>query len=150
MKVKAAKRGRLTFGDMPKDYVGLCGLFLPRPIRDKDDFENVRAVADAMAGFYDRFTSDQTDYFEMLCALMEDYDAANPRKSKVPTVSGADVLKHLMAEREMSGADLSRLLGGSRLLGPMIMRGERRLTADHIRTLSAHFGVSADVFLLEK
>jgi antitoxin component HigA of HigAB toxin-antitoxin module len=29
----------------------------------------------------------------------------------------------------------------------MILRGERTLTLNHVRTLARHFGVSADVFL---
>jgi antitoxin component HigA of HigAB toxin-antitoxin module len=29
----------------------------------------------------------------------------------------------------------------------MILRGERRLTLDHVRTLARHFGVSADLFV---
>jgi antitoxin component HigA of HigAB toxin-antitoxin module len=39
------------------------------------------------------------------------------------------------------------LLGAHRTLGGMILRGERKLTVDHVRALSAHFGVSADLFL---
>lgn len=30
----------LTFEKMPKDYAGLCGLFLPRPIHDRVGYEN--------------------------------------------------------------------------------------------------------------
>jgi len=40
---------------------------------------------------------------------------------------------------KMSAADLSRVLGSDRSLGPKLLRGERRLTADHIRTLARHF-----------
>ena len=58
-----------------------------------------------------------------------------------------DVLKHLLGEQGLVAADLSRLLGGSRNLGAMILRGERKLTLNHVRTLARHFGVSADVFL---
>ena len=29
----------------------------------------------------------------------------------------------------------------------MILRGERKLTLNHVRTLAQYFGVSADVFL---
>ena len=47
----------------------------------------------------------------------------------------------------MSVADLARLLGVHRTLGAMILRGERRLALNHVRTLARHFGVSADVFL---
>jgi antitoxin component HigA of HigAB toxin-antitoxin module len=58
-----------------------------------------------------------------------------------------DALKHLLEERGMSAADLSRILDTSRNLGAMILRGERKLTLNHVRTLARHFGVSADVFL---
>lgn len=47
----------------------------------------------------------------------------------------------------MSAADLARLLDVHRTLGAMILRGERKLTLKHVRTLARHFGVSADVFL---
>jgi len=47
----------------------------------------------------------------------------------------------------LTAADLSRLLGGSRNLGAMILRGERKLTLNHVRTLARHFHVSADLFL---
>ena len=35
----------------------------------------------------------------------------------------------------------------SRNLGAMILRGERKMTLNHVRTLAKHFGVSADLFL---
>lgn len=41
----------------------------------------------------------------------------------------------------------TRLLDVHRTLGAMILRGERKLTLNHVRTLARHFGVSADVFL---
>ena len=47
----------------------------------------------------------------------------------------------------MNGADLSRLLGSHRTLGAMILRGERKLTVEHVRVLCSHFGVSSDLFL---
>src|SRR5713226_9045490 len=58
-----------------------------------------------------------------------------------------DMLKHLLGEQGLAAADLSRLLGGSRNVGAMIPRGERKLRLYHVRTLARHFGVSADVFL---
>jgi hypothetical protein len=41
----------------------------------------------------------------------------------------------------------SRLIGGSRNLGSMILRGDRNLTLDHIRTLSERFNVGAALFI---
>ena len=47
----------------------------------------------------------------------------------------------------LSGADLSRILGGSRNLGAMILRGDRNLTLAHIRKLAARFKVGPELFI---
>jgi HTH-type transcriptional regulator/antitoxin HigA len=134
MKTKTTPR----FEDLPKDYEGLCRVLLPRPIRDAVDYDNVSEITDAMALWQDDFTKDQRDYFELLSSLLEEFDAANV---KWPKLSGLDLLKHLLDEHQMSAADLSRVLGASRNLGAMILRGERKLTVEHIRQLSTHFKV---------
>jgi antitoxin component HigA of HigAB toxin-antitoxin module len=51
-----------------------------------------------------------------------------------------------MAAREMSIADLGRLLGSSGLASD-ICAGKRGLSKSHIAKLSAHFHVSSSVFL---
>jgi HTH-type transcriptional regulator/antitoxin HigA len=135
---------KLRFQDLPKDYAALCRVFLPRPIHDAVDYANIVEVADAMVLWHDDFNGDQADYFELLCSLIEEYDS---KHVKWPKVTGVDALKHLLGEQGLAAADLSRLLGGSRNLGAMILRGERNLTLNHVRTLARHFGVSADLFL---
>jgi HTH-type transcriptional regulator/antitoxin HigA len=135
---------RLRFGDLPRDYVGLCALLPPRPIHDAVDYANVSEVTDAMVLWQDDLTPDQRDYFDLLCSLLEDYDTAH---TKWPKVTGPDVLKHLLAEHGLSAAGLSRILGASRNLGAMILRGERNLTLAHVRKLAAHFKVSPELFL---
>ncbi len=137
-------RTKLRFQDLPKDYPGLCRQFLPRPIHDAIDYANVAEATDAMALWGDDFTPEQLDYFDLLCTLIENYDAANV---KWPKVSGVDVLKHLLAEHDLAAADVSRILGGSRNLGAMILRGERNLTLPHIRKLAAHFKLDAAAFI---
>ena len=139
MKTTQPKTG---FARMPKDYAGLCRILTPRPIHDKAEFQNILEITDALAGH--KLTPDQEDYFDLLCSLIEEYDSKNV---KWPNVMGVDVLKHLLGEQGLAAADLSRLLGGSRNLGAMILRGERKLTLNHVRTLSRRFGVSADLFL---
>ena len=135
---------KFRFADLPKDYVSLCRVFLPRPIHDAVDYANVAEVADAMALWQDDFSRDQADYFDLLCTLIEEYDAENV---KWPRVKGVDVLKHLLDEHNLAAADLSRILGGSRNLGAMILRGDRNLTLAHVRKLAAHFKVSPELFV---
>jgi len=130
------------FADFPKDYQDLCSLLMPRPIHDEVELSNVSEITEVMAGH--ELSNDQEDYFDLLCRLIEDYE----REQVVePEVHGLDVLNHLLEAHDMSAAALSRLLGASRTLGAMILRGDRKLTAEHVRTLSKHFSVSADLFL---
>lgn len=140
MKAKTA----LEFTALPKDYAGLCRLQMPRPIHDRVEYANVADVTDAMALWKDDFSADQRDYFDLLCGLLEEYDRAHVRWPKAGVQAR---LRHLLAESGMSAADLSRLLGGSRNLGAMILRGDRNLTVAHIRQLSDHFRVSPELFI---
>jgi len=137
-------RTQVRFAELPKDYPGLCRALLPRPIHDAVDYANVTEIADALALWQDDFTPDQADYFDLLCSLIEDYDAEHV---KWPKVRGLDLLKHLLAEHHLAAADLSRILEGSRNLGAMILRGERNLTVPHIRKLAEFFKVSVAVFI---
>ena len=132
------------FQAMPKDYAGLCRVFLPRPIHDKAGYENTVEVADAFAGFEHEMTGDQNDYFDLLCDLIEKREKET---SPPPELRALDLLKHLVAEHNLSGAGLSRIPGKSLTLGPMILRGERKITADHAVRLGSNFGLRADVFL---
>jgi antitoxin component HigA of HigAB toxin-antitoxin module len=132
------------FIQMPKDYLGLCRMFLPRPIHDRVGYENTVEVADAFAGFEERMTDDQNDYFELLCDLIEKRDKETAKPSKFRAL---DLLKHLAHEHSLSGADFSRILGRTTSLGPMILRGERKLTAAHAVCLGKYFGLRPDVFL---
>src|SRR6266542_3599821 len=97
-------RTKLRFQDLPKDYAALCWVFLPRPIHDAVDYANVVEVTDAMVLWHQDFTRDQADYFELLCSLIEDYDAEHVKWAKV---KGRDILQHLLDEHKLAAADLS-------------------------------------------
>jgi antitoxin component HigA of HigAB toxin-antitoxin module len=137
----------VQFADLPADYAGLCRRHLPRPIRDDIDYTNTTEITDALAGH--DLTPDQADYFDLLCGLIEDYDQERmPRRARSGT--GLAALKHLLAEHDMTAAELARLLGVHRTLGAMILRGERQLTLAHVRTLARHFSVSPALFIMDR
>jgi HTH-type transcriptional regulator/antitoxin HigA len=133
-----------SHADIPKTYRELCQTYLPRPIHDNTEDAEATAMMNALAVFT-RLNAEQQDYLDVLTELVDDFDKS--KKIRRPKISGLEVLKHLLEEQGMSAADLSRLLGGSRNLGAMILRGERKLTLKHVRTLAGRFGVSADLFL---
>ena len=135
---------KLRFASLPRDYEALCRMHLPRPIHDKAEYENTLEYAEAFAGFEADMSSGQADYFEVLTTLLEAWEGAN---SNWRDLAPLELLKHLLKENGMSGADLSRLLGGSRQLGPMILRGERSITAKHARKLGTRFSLQAGAFI---
>lgn len=135
---------KIEFRKLPKTYAGLCRLLMPRPIHDNVGYENAVEMTDAMVLHEADFSADQRDYFELLCRLIEQYDAEQVPPIELPPL---EALKHLVEQSSMSAADLSRLLGGSRNLGAMILRGERGLTTEHIAKLGRHFAVSPALFI---
>ena len=133
-----------SHADIPKTYRGLCELYLPRPIHDDAQDEEATAIMNALAVFT-RLNTEQQDYLDVLTEFVDEYDKG--KKIRWRNISGLESLKYLLEENGMSAADLSRILGTSRNLGAMILRGERQLTLAHVRTLAKRFSVSADLFL---
>ena len=115
---------------------------LARCIPITDGFSRVRSRR--LWGQICPFDISRQDYFYLLCRLLEEYDRAHVRWPKAGVQAR---LRHLLDESGMSAAEFSRLLGGSRNLGAMILRGDRNLTVAHIRKLSAHFRVSPELLI---
>ena len=132
--------------EMPRDYVALMDLFPLRPIHDDMELDNATEVAGRLAVIEeDRLTTDQADYLEMLSTAIERYE---DQRHEVDTtkLTPLEALEFLLAEHEMNGSDLGRLLG-QRTLGPAILAGRRQLSKAHIKRLADHFHVDAGLFL---
>jgi HTH-type transcriptional regulator / antitoxin HigA len=142
--MKTKKKKQISFTALPKDYEALCRFLLPRPIRDKTDYENLLEIAEAFAGFESQMTGDQNDYFDLITSLLETWENDHMKWARKTPL---ETLRHLLEDRAMTAADLSRILNSSPKLGPMILRGVRAITADHARKLGAFFGVPAGIFI---
>ena len=145
MKTQTRKPLRFaSYADVPKTYRELCELYLPRPIRDEEEDTAATEMMNALA-IFQKLNAEQRDYFDVLTEFVDAYDKAKP--VRWPKVKGVDVLKHLLDEHGLNATDLSRILGASRNLGAMILRGDRNLTVAHVRKLAAHFKVSPELFI---
>ncbi len=127
-----------SFASLPKDYTGLCLRYVPRPLHDAADYAAARQAIEPLLGFEDRLNADQTDYLEAVSSFIEAYDET---RVKWPKGNPVATLQFLLEQHDLSAADLSRILGSDRSLGPKLVRGERRLTVDHIRTLARRFNI---------
>jgi antitoxin component HigA of HigAB toxin-antitoxin module len=145
MKTKSSLTKKLKFTSLdavPKTYRTLCDLLLPRPIRDAASCAEATALLDALAVF-PALNEEQLDYLDALSHFIKEYEG----DAEMPKVSGLDLLRSLVEENGLTAAGLSRILGGSRTLGAMILRGERNITAGHARALGLHFKLSPGAFL---
>lgn len=132
-----------TFAKLPKDYEGLCRVFLPRPIHDDAAFQNTVEMADIFAG--QRHNRDQADYFEVLCGFIEDYENATEPETKPP--STLELLNHLLETNDMTATAFGELVGVDRSTASRILRGERNLTVPHIKILCERFKLKPEAFL---
>jgi len=132
------------FANLPMDYTGLCQRYVPRPLHDATDYAAARQAIEPLLGFEERLTADQADYLEAVSSFIEAYDRV---QVKWPKGRPLDTLNFLLEQHEMSAADLARVLGGDRSMGSKLLRGERRLTVNHIRTLARHFHIEPGVLL---
>ena len=96
-------------------------------------------------GIMDTMNADQSDYFEVLTELVEDFERArwsiNSGKASVP-----DILQSFLDDHGMTASDLGRLLG-ERTIGHKVLSGKRKLTTTQVKILADHFRVSTDLFI---
>lgn len=137
---KASNRTKL-----PGSFPTLVLRMPPRAIMDDVDYENTLAMIDRlMAG--GKLTGGQSLYLETLVQLVQVYEAAH-RAIDTSDLTGLASLKHLMDEHGMNASDLGKLLGGHPSMGSKILKGDRALTIDHVKKLSARFKVGPETFI---
>jgi HTH-type transcriptional regulator / antitoxin HigA len=133
-----------SFHGLLKDYQSLCSEYLPRPIHDERDHTAAQKAIFPFLGFESKLTPDQADYVEAISIFIEQFEQQNV---KWPQSNPIKLLKLLLQEHNMSGADLARLLKVNESMGGKILRRERNLTVEHIRLLSKKFSVSPALFV---
>lgn len=132
-----------TTGRLPSRYEDLAARMLPRAIMDeREHADAVEMIARLMD--LGRLTRGQEVYLETLVQLVEAYEASQAR---VNPASGLDVLRALLEDHGLNASDLARILDVHPSMGSKVLRGERSLTLDHVKTLAARFGVRADTFI---
>ena len=146
-KTKTRPPARVAFDAMPTDYGTLCRtVLLPRPIHDESAYEEAYAAIEPLIGREGRMSRDQEDWFDLISNLICDYQ--DERDQPLPKSKPLDSLRHLVEDAHgWTGADLARFLGLHPTMGPKILRGERKLTVEHIRKLAKKFQVSVEVLV---
>jgi HTH-type transcriptional regulator/antitoxin HigA len=130
---------------LPGRFRELVQMLPPQAIMDDVHYENTLEIIDRLmaAG---KLTKGQALYLETLVQLVAAYEA-DRHAIDTSELSALDSLKHLLEENGMNASDLARLLGVHASMGSKILRGERSMTVEHVRTLSARFKVNPRLFI---
>ena len=138
----------ITQADNPKlpgRFENLVRLMPPQAIMREVQYERTLELIDRLMACT-KLTKGQSLYLETLVQLVEAYEASH-HEINTSDLTAIDMLKHLMQEQEMNASDLARLLGVHPSMGSKILKGERSLTVEHVKTLAQHFCVRAELFL---
>ena len=130
---------------LPGRFEELIRLMPPRAIADDVQLENATEMVDQLMAI-PKLTKGQALYLETLTQLVQVYEAEH-HAIDTGGITGLDSLKYLLEENNMTGSDLAKLLGIHPSMGSKILKGERKLTADHLRTLAERFHVEPSLFL---
>ena len=130
---------------LPGRFDALVRLMPPQAIADDVQLENTTEMIDRLMAI-PKLSKGQALYLETLTQLVEVYESEH-HAIDTANVSGIDSLKYLLDENNMTATDLANLLGVHASMGSKILKGERKLTADHLRKLTDRFHVEASLFL---
>lgn len=133
------------FAQMPRDYLRLCQLLLPRPIHSRAQAAEVEAMIDALAVDERRLSADQRDYLEMLNEVLSVWDEAHSPAAADITPSA--LLQLLLEESGQTAAAVSRSIGVDRSVMTRLLNGTRPFTVPQAKSLAAHFAVAPAAFL---
>jgi len=128
-------------GSSASAYGDLVTTLPPRPIRSR------RALAAVELRIGELLTkphlsAPERDYLEILGTIVEAWETEH---EPIPRVGGVEVLKYLMAERELRNKDLTPIFRTESIVSE-VLAGKRPLQARHIQDLAEFFGLSPEVF----
>ncbi len=129
-------------------YLALARAFPLCPLRSEADLDRATRVLEGLLSRTRPLDAKEQDYLEVLSHEIERYEAeAYP----MPEVSGADMLRYLIDQREVTLSEVAQATGVavstlSDILNQKAAR-KRKLNLDHIQALAPYFGVEPAVFL---
>ncbi len=143
------KAGTSASDKAAASYMRLVREYTLHPIRDDDDYDRAAEVLHALGEKAERgekLDPGEREYEAVLEQLMRQYDDEHVPLAR-DRRPAPERLRYLLREAGLQQKDLAAIMDVTRSAVSMILSGERQLTLDQVRKLSAHFRLSADYFV---
>lgn len=133
---------------MGKAFIELVKQYAPSVIHDEVQARRTEEVIERfLKKGADTFSQDEIAYVELLSQLLSDWEEENV---EIPEVSGQDLIRVLMEDRELSNRDLVRAgIFATDSVASEVLSGHRNFTTAQVARLSEYFRLPADLFLPE-
>jgi len=125
-------------------YLELVRRFPLRPIRDRGGHQEAKRVLRSLGAERD---SAARDYKSVLASLIVDYERDAGQRMDTSKMTAADIVRHLLGEREMSVNRLAKELGISQSALSDMLNGKRDWSKSAIVRVADYFGIQRGVFL---
>ena len=117
-------------------------------IDSPEDYQQALKVIDELTDGQE-LTSVESNLLEILCDTVERYESKASEFSafnaRIEGLSEVDVLKALMLQNKLTGAELPEI--GDKSVVSRILSGQRRLTIEMVSRLAARFNVEPGIFV---
>ena len=125
-------------------YLTLVAEFPLRPIRSKASLER---ATQRLLQLFARKDRAATDYRQVLVGLIADYEKRMGWHIDTSHFSAADIVRHLLGERDMSVNALAKEVGISQSSLCEMLSGRRGWSKNAIARLSDYFALNPRLFL---
>lgn len=123
------------------NYAALLSETKPEVIRDEKQNQAYVRLLEKLTS-RKSVTRAEEKLIELLTVLIEDFEA---KHYPVPDATPIAIIRHLMEAHGLRQKDLMDIFGAESIASE-VLHGKRELTKEHIKRLSARFGVSPAVF----
>jgi HTH-type transcriptional regulator / antitoxin HigA len=124
-------------------YLQWIRTFPLRPIRSDKELKDALAIIDELLD-QESLAAEERDYLDVLAGLVERYER---EQHPMPSVSDAQMLRHLIEAQSVTQAQVARGTGIAESTISAVLAGNRRLNREHIEKLSRYFHVGTRAFM---
>jgi antitoxin component HigA of HigAB toxin-antitoxin module len=129
----------------PDAYLDLFLHVYPlRPIRSDAEHQQAKRALRGLAGDKRKVAA---EFKKVLVGIIEAYEREAGMQLDVSDVSAADIVRHLLDERDMSANALAKSAGVSQSALSDMLNGKRQWSKSAIIRLADFFGLNRGVFL---
>ncbi len=123
------------------NYAALLSETRPEVVRDERQNQSYIQFLEKLTS-KKSVTLAEEKLIDLLALLIEDFESKN---FPVPDATPVAIIRHLMDAHGLRQKDLVGIFG-SESIASEVLHGKRELTKEHIKRLSARFGISPAVF----